>query len=222
MPDFFPPTNINVMRAGGYETKPQETMLDHYAWMRQGPDVNDAVVLNRAIDPEVIPGICSQRYLPKGRVFSLNATGFMVPGVLDEHQIPIACMLIGSHANDGDVVGGPRVGDPETHREAQVPFKIEANAGFWSLAAGYIYETSEFDQSRVTELVPTTPVTAVHNMTDFDVAGMIIPGTVYVDHIIGTVVERPEPCGINSPTLTVKILGCVIPRIAADTLANLR
>ena len=72
-----------------------------------------------------------------------------------------------------------------------MPFKIEANAGFWSLAAGYIYETSEFDQSKVTELVPTTPVTALHDMTDFDVAGMIVPGTVYVDHIIGTAVERP-------------------------------
>jgi hypothetical protein len=222
MPDFFPETNINVMRAGGYETRPQETQLDHYAWMRQGPDVNDAVVLNRPIDPAVIPGNCSQRYLPRGRIFSLTANGTMVPGVLDEHPIPIACMLIGSHANDGDVVGGPRVGDPETHREAQVPFKLEANAGFWSLGAGYIYETSEFDPSHVTALVPTTPVTAVHDMTDFDKAGLIVPGTVYVDHIIGTVTERPEPCGINSVILTVKILGSVIPRMTADTPANLR
>ena len=218
----LPITNYKVMQAGGYETRPAETMLDHYAWMNQGPDVEDAVVFNRAIDPEVRPDTCYQRYLPKGRIFSLTANNTMVPGVLDEHEIPIACMLIGSNANDGDVVGGPRIGDPEHFMDAQVPLKDEANAPFWSMGAGYIYETSEFVQADLVRLVPTTPVTAVPHMTNFDLAGMITVGSVYVDHIVGTVVEKPEPCGINGSILTVKILGKVVPRIKKSSLDKLR
>ena len=218
----FPITNYNVMEAGGYESRPAETMLDHYAWMNQGPDVDDAVILNRSIDPSVRPEKCNQRFMPKGRIFSLMPNDRMVPGVLDEHDLPIACMLIGSHANDGDVVGGPRIGDPLNFMDAQVPIKDEANAGFWSLAAGYIYETSEFEAADLVKLVPTATVTAIHEITDFDVAGLIKIGELYVDHIIGTVIERPAPCGINTSIQTVKILGTVIPRIKAGTLAKLR
>lgn len=218
----IPVANYNVMDAGGYESKPAETMLDHYGWMLQGPDVEDAVVLNRSIDPEVRPDTCSLRYLPKGRIFSLMPDDRMVPGILDEHEIPVACMLIGSNANDGDVVGGPRIGDPMNFMDAQVPIKDEANAGFWSLGAGYVYETSEFEAASLVKLVPTTPVTAVHHMTNFDVAGMIKPGEVYVDHIIGTVVRRPAPCGINTSIQTVLILGKVVPRIKKDAIAKLR
>ena len=218
----FPITNYNVMEAGGYESKPAETMLDHYGWMDQGPDVEDAVVLNKSIDPEVRPDTCHLRFLPKGRIFSLMPSDRMVPGVLDDHPIPIACMLIGSNANDGDVVGGPRIGDPLNFMDAQVPIKDEANAGFWSMAAGYIYETSEFDSASLVQFVPTAPVTAIHHMTNFDIAGMIKPGEVYVDHIIGTVVRRPSPCGINTSIQTLLILGGVVPRIKKGTLDKLR
>ena len=218
----LPITNYNVMEAGGFETKPAETMLDHYSMMRQGPDTEDAVVFNRSIDPAVRPDKCSLRFLPRGRIFSLNENDQMVPGVLDEHEVPVACILIGSNANDGDVVGGPRIGDPVNFMEAQVPIKDEANAGFWSLAAGYIYETSEFVQEELVKFKPTAPVTAIHDMTDFDVAGLLTPGEVYVDHIIGTVIARPAPCGINSPVQTLQILGCMIPRLRKDTIAQLR
>lgn len=219
---FPPPTNYNVMDAGGFESQPAETMLDHYGWMRQGPDTEDAVMLNRSIDRAVRPDKCNLRKLPKGRIFSLTETDTMVPGVLDDHEIPVACMLIGSNSDDGDVVGGPRVGDPEHFMDAQVPIKDEANAPFWSMGAGYIYETSEFDSAKLVQLVPTAPVSSIHDMTDFDIAGLIIPGEVYVDHIIGTVVERPSPCGINSSVETIKILGGVVPRIRKDVIAKLR
>jgi len=218
----LPITNYNVMEAGGYETKPAETMMDHYSWPSQGPDVEDAVVLNRSIDPDVRPDTCLQRFLPKGRIFSLTSNDRMVPGVLDEQEIPIACILIGSNANDGDVVGGPRVGDPQNFMDAQVPIKDEANAGFWSLGAGYIYETSEFEMSSLVKMVPGQSVTAIHHMTNFDIAGLIKPGEVYVDHIIGTVVKRPAPCGANTSIQTVLILGKVVPRLRKDTIAKLR
>ena len=217
-----PITNINIMEAGGYESNPAETMLDHYGWMNQGPDVEDAVVLNRSIEKSVRPAGCTLRFLPKGRIFSLNENNVMVPGVIDDHEIPVACMLIGSHANDGDVVGGPRIGDPENYMDAQVPIKDEANAGFWSMGAGYIYETSEFDSADLVKLLPTQPVTAIPHMTNFDIAGLIKLGEVYVDHIIGTVVERPAPCGINTSIQTLKILGGVVPRIKKGTIAKLR
>jgi hypothetical protein len=216
-------TNSNAMNAGGFDNTPFRSMLDHYAHLYQGPDTQDAVVLNRSIDPDVRPALTSvQKVMPRGRFFSLNANGYMIPGVPDDHPVPAACMLIGSDADEGDVTGGPYVGNPATDRRAQVPFKNEAMAPFWSMGAGYVYETTEFDRSRVVELVPTAPVTARYSMTDFDTGGVIVPGEVYVDHIIGTIVDGPAPCGINSMTETVKILGCMIPRIPAGTLANLR
>ena len=215
-------TSYDVMEAGGFETRPQEQMLGHYSHLYQGPDVEDAVVFNKSIDNQCRPDVCAQRYLPKGRIFSLTPTGKMVPGVLDEHQIPIAGILVGSDAHDGDVIGGPRVGNPATSRDAQVPIKDAANAPFWSLGAGYLYETSEFDSADTVALAPTTPLTAVHHMTNFDIAGIVKPGDVYVDHIIGTVYEGPSPCGVNTSINTIIILGGVVPRIKNGTLATLR
>ena len=218
----LPITNYSVMEAGGFETKPQETMMDHYAWPFQAPDTEDAIVLNRSIDSAVRPANCYNRFLPKGRIFSLMSTDRMVPGVLDDHQIPTACMLIGSNANDGDVTGGPRVGDPLNFMDAQVPIKDEANAGFWCLGTGYIYETSEYDSAATAQLVPGQPVTAIHHMTNFDIAGLVTPGEVYVDHIIGTVIRRPTPCGSNRSIQTLLIHGKVVPRIRKGTIAKLR
>jgi hypothetical protein len=218
----LPPTNYSVMEAGGFESKPTETMMDHYAWPLQAPDVEDAIVLNRSVDPAVRPRDCYQRFLPKGRIFSLTANDRMVPGVMDEHEIPIACILIGSNAHDGDVTGGPRIGDPQNFMDAQVPIKDEANAGFWHLSAGYIYETSEFDSSTVAQLVPGQPVTAIHHMTNFDIAGLLTPGEVYVDHIVGTVVRRPTTCGSNKSIQTVCIVGKVVPRLRKNKIAKLR
>ncbi len=71
-------------------------------------------------------------------------------------------------------------------------------------------------------LVPGQPVTSIPHMTNFDVAGLIKPGEVYVDHVIGIVLRRPAPCGVNTSINTVLILGKVVPRLRKDTIAKLR
>ena len=218
----MPDLNYSVVNAGGIDLIRQPTMLETYGWMRQGPDVDDAVVLSCPIDQDVRPGACSLRHLPRGRTFSLTKKKTFVPGVLDDDQIPIACMLIGSDSNSGDVTGGPRIGNPMTDRDAQVPVKDAANAPFWSLGAGYIYETTEFDASESAALFPTTPLTAIHSMDNFDEAGKLKIGQVYVDHIVGVVYESPMPCGVNSSTSSLKLIGKVVPRIPADTVDLLR
>ena len=216
------PIDYNVVNAGGVSRAPQKMMLETYAWMRQGPELDDAVVFNKPIDPEVTPVDCVKQSLTKGRIFSLSKAGTMIPGVWDTDPIPVAAILIGSDANDGDVLGGVRIGLPETDEQAYVPIKDEANAPFWSMNAGYIYETTEYDSADTVNLVPTTPLTATPDMNDFDVAGVLKPGTVYVDHIVGTVYQEPTMCGSAKHRTTLWVLGGVVPRIPADTIALLR
>ena len=211
-----------VHNAGG-ATRTKYRLMAHYGFISQGPDTEDAVVFNRMIDQAVRPAKTSElKYLPRGRVFSVNTDGKLIPGVWDTDPVPMAAMLIGSDSDEGDVLGGPIIGTPEFDMDAQIPIKDRANAPFWSLGTGYIYETSEFRPEDVVQLVPTTPLTVLASMDDFDIAGVVVPGTVYVDHIIGTVYEGATPCAVNSSISTIKILGGVVPRITKGTLDLLR
>jgi hypothetical protein len=221
--DFMNPNMPTIMNSGGFPRKPPETMLSNYGWMTQGPDTEDAVLINRQIDGAVTPEPESaNKRLSRGRIFSLTPLGTMVPGVPDDDERPIVTMLIGSDADDGDVIGGPQSLDPAVYADAAVAMKIEANLPFWLLSAGYIFETSAFDPEDAPALRPTTPLTSPHSLNNFDVGGLIKPGVVYVDHIIGTVIESPAPCGINSVIQSLKFQGDTIPRIKKGTISLLR
>jgi hypothetical protein len=212
-------------RVGGFDPGPVPTMLQHYGLRAQGPDEDDAVIINRRIDSSVRPGQCPKRTLSRGYIFSLKNSGHlgtMVPGVWDDDVYPVACILVGSDADDGDVLGGPPSEGPADYKDAQVAMKIEANLPFWPLSSGYIFESSAFRPQDAPMLAPTTVLTAIASLTDFDIAGLLVPGTLYVDHIIGVVIERPAPCGINSSINTFKFIGETIPRIRQGTLAQLR
>jgi hypothetical protein len=216
---------VSVNAAGGFDPGPLPTMLSDYGLRSQGPDEDDAVIINRAIDGSVRPGQCRKRSLSRGRIFSLTKIGklgTMIPGVWDDDARPIACILVGSDADDGDVLGGPPTGDPSEYVEAQVAMKVEANLPFWTLSSGCIFETSAFRPEDIQQLYPGATLTAVPSLTDFDVAGLLIPGQIYVDHIVGVVIERPDPCGINSAIQTLRFVGDSIPRIKAGAIASLR
>jgi hypothetical protein len=219
----MPNSTIPNYIAGGYDKSPAPTILDHYAFRRLGPrDVNDAVIFSAPIDASVVPGASTLRYLPKGRVFSMTAAGTFVPGVSDSQAFPVAALLVGSDSNSGDVIG-VQGGDPALHADAYVPFKDEANAPFQSLLAGYIYETTEYDPTEILQLVPGTPVTADGtDITDFDNAGLVKVGQLYVDHIIGVVVSAAAVVGINHSVRSICIQGTTIPRILSTTIASLR
>jgi hypothetical protein len=213
----------HFVASGGYDNKPAPTVLDHYAWRWLGPEDNkDAVIFNLPIDTSVRPSRCDLRFLPKGRIFSLTAQGTMIPGVKDSDKKPVVTILIGSDSNSGDVIGVPG-GDPAIHANAYAAIKDVAAAPFQSLAPGYVFETSEFDPADSIQLVPGTPLTSTTtDITDFDTAGLVKPGTPYVDHIIGVVIARPEMCGINHYIKTIQFQGCDLPRIPAGTISALR
>jgi hypothetical protein len=218
--------HASVTSAGGFDAGPMETMLDDYGLRSQGPaDENDCVIINRRIDDRVRPVGCRRRNIPAGRIFSLTRLGdlgTMIPGVWDTDEYPVACMMIGSNSDDFDVLGGPPTGDPAAYMEAQVAMKVEANIPFWPLSSGYIFETSAFRAEDIPALAPTVTLTSVPSLTDFDIAGLLITGGVYIDHVIGVIVERPAPCGINSAIQTCRFIGETIPRIRKGTLALLR
>ena len=213
----------NFVRSGGFDPEPAPTVLDHYAWRFLGPeDNNDAVVFNWVIDPSIRPEGSKLRFLPKGRIFSLIEQGTVVPGLRDDDPKPVAAILIGSDSNSGDVVN-VLGGDPAVHVNAYVAIKDVANAPFQSLAAGYVFETTEFDAAEAVRLVPGAPLTSTTtNRSNFDTAGLVKIGEVYVDHIIGVVLERPKMCGINNVVQTVQFQSCDLPRIPAGTVAKLR
>jgi hypothetical protein len=146
----------------------------------------------------------------------------MIPGVWDDHEYPIACMMVGSDADDGDVLGGPPVGDPADFKDAQVPMKIHANIPFWPLSSGYIFQTSAIRAEDYPNLYPGQTLTAIPSRTDFDTAGLLIPAKLYIDHVIGVVISRPAPCGINTSISTIEFIGETIPRIRASVIALLR
>jgi hypothetical protein len=214
-----------VTSAGGFDPGPMETMLQDYGLRSQGPIEDDAIILNRTIDGSVRPAGCRKRTLPVGRIFSLTRhgnLGTMIPGVWDTDDYPVACMQTGSDADAMDVLGGPPSGSPADYQDAQVAMKLQANIPFWVLSTSVIFETSAFRPEDVPALAPTTTLTAIPSLTDFDVAGVLTPGTLYVDHIIGSVVERPAPCGINASIQTLRMIGLTIPRIRRGTLNLLR
>jgi hypothetical protein len=214
-----------VTSAGGFDPGPMETMLQDYGLRSQGPNEDDAIILNRTIDGSVRPVNCRKRSFPVGRICSLTNrgdVGTMIPGVWDTDEYPVACMMVGSDADSMDVLGGPPSGSPADYQDAQVAMKLQANIPFWVLSAGCIFETSAFRPEDVPALAPTTILTAIPSLTNFDIAGLLIPGTLYVDHIIGTVVERPAACGINASIQTLRFVGLTIPRIRRGTLNLLR
>jgi hypothetical protein len=198
-------------------------MLDHYAQRWRGPDESDAVIFTAEIGPDVTPTVGQQTYLPRGRCFSLSPDGYMRPGVNDSQELPIAVILIGSDSDSGDATGGPYALDPSVHTRAQVPFKDRANLPFWSLDAGYQFETDGYDHTLPeTVYAAGTPLTATADLNDFSIAGVFTPGQVYVDHIVGVVVEGPGICGVNTAITTIKLQGRVIPRIPSGKIALLR
>jgi hypothetical protein len=214
-------TSYRVIDAGGFPVGTGPTMQDHYAWVRQGAAPRDVVAINGPINRNVRPQNCNMQVMPLGRCFSMSNDGSFVPGVVDDHEIPVACILIGSHANSGDVTGVYRGGDPQYDKNAFVPIKDEANAPFYCLGAGYIYETSEYDQAAVTQLVPLAPLTAHYSLTDFDIAGKFTPGHVYRDHIVGILLTPPAPLGINQAIDSITFQGKVVPKLPADWITAL-
>jgi hypothetical protein len=212
-------TNYNIMEAGGFSNTPPEDALSHYSHPWLGPDVADAVVYNGTIDSACRPAQGHRLNLPKGRIFSMTQNGTWKPGVWAADAIPVAAVLVGSDSDDGDVLGGPIYGDPRTTRRAQVPFKLEARAPFWSLAPGYVFYVSEFDPAKTAELQVTCPLTAIPHMTEFDTAGMLTSASVYRDHVVGVVVEAPAPMsGYNPDIMGLKFQGMNLPKLPDDLL----
>jgi hypothetical protein len=217
----MPINNYAVINAGGFQSGPGPTMQDHYGWVRQGASPRDVVAINGAVNHAVRPVNCEQRFMPLGRCFSMLYDGTFVPGVQDTDQIPIACMLIGSHANSGDVVGVYRGGNPLVDASAFVPIKDEANAPFYCLDAGYIFETTEYDAAAANALIPGTPLTAINSMTDFDVAGKFTTGTVYQEHIVGVLISGPAPLGVYRAKNSIMFQGKVVPKLPETWLTLL-
>jgi hypothetical protein len=221
--DFGNGTLPTSMTSGGYTRRPPATMLENYGLRSQGPDEDDAIIINASIDSRVVPenGSINKRMV-RGRILSLTKAGTMVLGVSDEDERPIACMQVGSDADEFDVVGGPQTVNPAEFQDAAVAMKLDANLPFWILSAGCIFETSAFDANDAPALQPTTPLTSPHSLTNFDIGGILRVGTVYVDHIIGVVIEPPGPCSINSSIQSLRFQGDTIPRIRNGVLAQLR
>jgi hypothetical protein len=221
--DFMNSAKPSIMNSGGFERKPPETMLMNYGWMSQGPDNEDAVIINRPFDSSVSPAITSQnKRVVRGSICSLTPLGTMVPGVPDEDERPVVAILIGSDADDFDVMGGPQTLDPAEYENAAVAMKMDAHLPFWLLSAGYIFETSAYLPEDEPALRPTTPLTSLYSLTDLDNGGRLRPGHVYVDHIIGVVIEPPAPCGINTSIQSLRFQGDTIPRIKKGVIAQLR
>jgi len=199
---------------GGIDSNPPPTMLDHYSWRRLGPqDDKDAVIFSAAIDASVRPTAGKLSFLPKGRIFSMTDEGTMIPGLRDADDRLVLSILVGSDSDSGDVIG-VNYGDPAMYSSGASAFRDTFRANFQSLAAGYVYETTEYDPACATEFVPGTWLTADwDNINDFDTAGIIRPGKLYEDHIIGIVVQGVTPIGINQDVSGIVFQGMVIPRI---------
>jgi hypothetical protein len=228
--------NYGVMQIGGAAREVTPTMLDHYAFRYLGPiDIEDAVIFSKIIDPSVLPTAASvNKILKKGTVFSLTPQGTMVPGIPDSVTYPVAAILIGSDANDGDVTGGVYTGSPLTHEGAYPSFKLEANAPFWSLNCGVVFQTDAYIQEGA-ELLPGTPLTVADSAEEvtggpsgtytaynFDEAGKLRAGEVYKDHIVGVVIEGPDRAiGYNKSLYTIKFQGNTLPRLTAAIVSDL-
>jgi hypothetical protein len=226
--------NYDVMQVGGTAREVTPTMLDHYAFRYLGPiDIEDAVIFSKRIAPTVIPTAESRsKTLKKGTIFSLSPQGDMVPGISAEAEYPVAAILVGSDADDGDVTGGVYTGSPLTHEGAYPPFKYEANAPFWSLNCGVVFQTDAFIGDAAL-LLPGTPLTVKdssetvtptdgspnYTAYDFDEAGKLQKGAVYQDHIVGVIIEGPAPTlGYKKSLFTIKFQGNTLPKLTKAAL----
>jgi len=136
---------------GGINPNPPKTRLCHSAWRRFGPqDDLDAVQFSLPIDQSVVPTAGTMQYLPKGRIFSMTPQGTLIPGLVDNDECPVATILIGSNSDSGDVIG-VHYGDPANHPEGASAFKDWYNAPVQSLAAGYVFSSTEFDPDQITQ-----------------------------------------------------------------------
>ena len=150
--------------------------------------------------------------------------GTMVPGLEGDPTLSVLAMLIGSNSDSGDVTG-VYYGDPATVKGGSSAFKDWYNASFQSLHAGYVFETSEYDPEFVNQMVPGTLLTTTRNgFNNFDTAGLIRPGIMYVDQIIGIVVRGIRHSTSNADINCIAFQGLPIPRMSKDAVdvASLR
>jgi hypothetical protein len=211
---------------GGIDPTPPGTMIDHYGWRMFGPqDDKDAVIYSRSIDRSVIPTVGRMRKLPKGRIFSQTPNGTMIPGITSADICPTVSILVGSNSDSGDVLG-VQYGDPATTKTGNSVFMDAYNASFQSLAAGYVYETSEFDPEEDLSLfVPGALLTTtLDNVNNFDTAGLLKIGRPFIDVIIGIVVRGFAPVTSNAAKSAIAFQGLSFPRLtkAAVDEDNLR
>ena len=210
---------------GGVDTSPHRTMLSTYGWRRLGPQENkDAVIFSAPIDPSVVRTAGNRPNLPRGRVFSMTAAGTMIPGISSTDVLSIVGMLVGSDSDSGDVTG-VAYGDPADTKGGSSAYKDHYNANFQSLAAGYVYETTEFAPEELPLLIPGQLLTAeMDNIHNFDTAGRVRIARPCVDQVIGIVVARPAAIGVNQDLTGIVFQGLAIPRLRkADVNAdNLR
>ena len=204
---------------GGVSQTPHRMMLGSYGWRMLGPEQNkDAVIFSAAIDSSVVPLTGRKNFLPRGRVFSMTEAGTMIPGIPSDAILSTVAMLIGSDSDSGDVTG-VYYGDPAMSKGGASAYKDHFNANFQSLAAGYVYETSEYDPDELNQLVPGALLTAeMDNINDFDTAGRIRIAQPYIDQVIGIVVRSLGPATSDNNLTTIAFQGLAIPRLNKDAV----
>ena len=203
---------------GGIDHTPPPTRLDHYGWRELGPEDNkDAVIFSRSIDQSVKP-TGRRDWLPRGRVFSMTPFGTMIPGISSKDTLSVVAMLIGSHSNSGDVTG-VFYGDPATVKSGASAYKDWYNANFQSLAAGYVYQTTEFDLENILAFTPGTLITTtVDDVNNFETAGIVRIARPHIDQVIGIVTTGPKPIDANQDVMSICFQGLAIPRLDRATL----
>jgi len=205
--------------AGGLSNVEPPKMWDDYGWVSSGPsDNNDRVLYNRPIDKDIVITAGKTHYYPKGRIFSMNVKGAFEPGVdenIADDKYPIVAMLCGSRSNDFDVINSNYKSDPATTRALYIPFKEAFNAPFVSFHAGYIFETSEYNNATAMALTIGTAVTATYDLTgDSDIGGMVVPAIRYLNNVIGIIVTQSAPRNPGSDVNTIEIQSNVLPKLS--------
>jgi hypothetical protein len=199
---------------GGFNPADEEENLERYSWIVKGEFVGSqtAVVLNGVIDNSVRPSsTSSKKTLTRGRIFYLSPpNGTWKPGADEAIPSPVVGMLVGSDADSFDVNPASYTATPLDSYYGVAVMKQSPTLPFYLLDAGVILETSEFDPAE--SYSPGLTVLGVNTSDDnFDVAGLVRPGTLHTEHTIGTVTQGLSQAATRKGLSTIQFLGKVIP-----------
>jgi hypothetical protein len=132
--------------------------------------------------------------IPAGAVLRLTTAGKYALGVGNDKVMP----LIAWHASDALDVAEVDGGDPSTEAGVYVGVTPTGNATAYPVSGSYEFVSTAFDPDEEDNFVPNVPLTAPKTG---DTAGLLTPGTLHTNMIVGIVSQGVVDNGYGAKAL---------------------